>query len=62
MEKLKIAILSDIHGNIVALEEAIKDAKTQGVEQYIVLGDLITDLPFTNEIIDKLNIICCKRK
>lgn len=54
MEKLKIAILSDIHGNIVALEEAIKDAKTQGVEQYIVLGDLITDLPFTNEIIDKV--------
>lgn len=51
---MKIAVLSDIHGNVVALEEAIKDAKAQGVEQYIVLGDLITDLPITDEVIDKV--------
>lgn len=46
--------MSDIHGNIVALEEAIKDASSQGVETYIILGDLITDLPFTDEIIDQV--------
>lgn len=51
---MKIAVLSDIHGNIVALEEAIKDAKNQGVEEFIVLGDIITDLPITDEIIDKV--------
>lgn len=51
---MKVAVLSDIHGNIIALEEAIKDAKSQGVEKYIVLGDLITDLPFTDEVIDKI--------
>lgn len=49
---MKIAVLSDIHGNIVALEEAIKDARRQGVDEYIVLGDIITDFPFTNEVID----------
>lgn len=49
---MKIAVLSDIHGNIVALEEAIKDAKSQGVDEFIVLGDIITDLPFTNEPLD----------
>lgn len=51
---MKIAVLSDIHGNVVALEEALKDAKLQGVDEYIVLGDIITDFPFTNEIIDKI--------
>lgn len=49
---MKIAVLSDIHGNIVALEEALKDAKEQNVDEYIVLGDIITDLPFTDEVID----------
>lgn len=49
---MKIAILSDIHGNIVALEEVLKDAKSQNVDEYIVLGDIITDLPFTDEVID----------
>ncbi|MBO5479397.1 MAG: metallophosphoesterase family protein [Clostridia bacterium] len=51
---MKIAVLSDIHGNIVALEEAIKDAKEQGADKYIVLGDFITDLPFTDEVIDQV--------
>lgn len=54
METIKVAVLSDIHGNIVALEEAIKDAKSQNVDEYIVLGDIITDLPFTDEVIDKV--------
>lgn len=51
---MKIAVLSDIHGNIVALEEVLKDAKKQDVDEYIVLGDIITDLPFTDEVIDKI--------
>lgn len=51
---MKVAIISDIHGNIVAFEEVLKDAKEQGVEQYIVLGDMITDFVGTNQIIDKV--------
>ena len=51
---MKIAVLSDIHSNIVALEEVLKDAKAQNVDEYIVLGDIITDLPFTDEVIDKI--------
>lgn len=49
---MKIAILSDIHGNIVALNEVLKDAKSQGVNEYIVLGDMITDFPAANEVVD----------
>ncbi len=49
---MKIAILSDIHGNIVALEEVIKDAKRNNINKYIVAGDIILDFPFINEVVD----------
>lgn len=47
--KIKIAILSDIHGNCVALREVIKDANENKVDKFLVLGDLVNDLPFGNE-------------
>lgn len=49
MRKIKIAIISDIHGNIVALNEVIKDAEKNNVDDYVFLGDLVNDLPFGNE-------------
>ena len=55
---MKIAILSDIHGNIVALEEVLKDARKNNVDKYIVAGDIILDFPFPNEVVSlirKLN-------
>jgi predicted phosphodiesterase len=37
---MKIAILSDIHGNIVALEAVLKDLREQGgVDHIIVAGE-----------------------
>ncbi len=35
------AILSDIHGNIDALEAVLRDAELQGAERIVVLGDSI---------------------
>ena len=49
MRKIKIAIVSDIHGNSVALKEVLKDAEKNLVDEYIFLGDLVNDLPFGNE-------------
>lgn len=37
---MKIAILSDIHGNLAAFEAAITDAKKKGCEKLLCLGDL----------------------
>lgn len=54
MRKIKIAVLSDIHGNNIALDAVIEDAKRNNVDEYIVAGDLITDFPGTNEVIDKV--------
>lgn len=38
---IKIALLSDIHGNTTALEAVIADAKRAGVEEYWLLGDVL---------------------
>ena len=52
MVKIKVAILSDIHGNCVALNEVIKDAKENNVDEFLILGDLVNDLPFGNETLE----------
>lgn len=51
---MKIAVFSDIHGNEIALDAVIEDAKKNQVDTYIVAGDLITDFPASNEIINKV--------
>ena len=57
---MKILVMSDIHGNINALEEVIKDAGK--VEKVWCLGDLVGYGPDPNECIKKIrslkNCIC----
>lgn len=38
---MKIGIISDIHGNIVALDTVLENLKCENVEKIICLGDLI---------------------
>lgn len=38
---MKVAIISDIHGNAVALSAVLKEACSVGVEKLCVLGDLV---------------------
>ena len=52
MVTIKVAIISDIHGNSVALKEVLKDAKLNNVDEYIFSGDLVNDLPFGNETLE----------
>jgi putative phosphoesterase len=57
---LKIGILSDIHGNYMALEAVVKDAKRHGCESYIILGDIVVKGLMPNEtmeLLSKLNIL-----
>ena len=50
--KMKIAVLSDIHGNLPAFEAVLSDCEKRGIVTKLILGDLITDYPqFTREII-----------
>ena len=38
---MKIALLSDIHGNLQALHACLADAGTRDVKRYVFLGDLV---------------------
>lgn len=52
MIKIKIAIITDIHGNSVALRAVVEDAKKNKVDDFVFLGDLINDFPFGNETLE----------
>jgi putative phosphoesterase len=51
---MRVAIISDIHGNIGALEAVLDDLKTQRVESVYCLGDLVGYAAFPNEVIDRI--------
>src|SRR3954470_24884663 len=49
---MKIALISDIHANLPALEAVLADIDTQGVDATYHLGDLVGYAPWPNEVID----------
>ena len=48
---MRIAIISDIHGNYPALVKVIEDTVLNNVDKYIFLGDYIFDLPYSNDVV-----------
>jgi len=50
----KIALLSDVHGNLPALEAVLADATQNGAGAVWNLGDFLGYAPFPNEVIQKL--------
>ena len=42
---MKYALISDIHGNLPALQATMADAKRRGVDCFVFLGDYIGELP-----------------
>ncbi|MET0959221.1 MAG: metallophosphoesterase family protein, partial [Psychrobacillus psychrotolerans] len=54
----KIAIISDIHGNLTALESVLKDIEKRGVNQIFCLGDLVGKGPRGSECIELVRKHC----
>ncbi len=50
----KIALLSDIHGNLPALEAVLDNAACEGVAEIWNLGDMLGYAPFPNEVLERL--------
>jgi predicted phosphodiesterase len=46
----RLAVVSDVHGNLPALEAGVADVRAQGAEQVVVAGDLANYGPFSNEL------------
>ncbi len=51
---VRVAIFADIHSNYTALEACIADSKTLGAQEYIVLGDIVSDWHYPNECVDAI--------
>jgi predicted phosphodiesterase len=49
-----LAVLYDIHGNLVALEEVLKDAEAANVDGYLLGGDFASWSPWPRATIDRL--------
>ena len=54
----KIAVISDIHGNMPALETVLDDIRQRGIEQIFCLGDLAGKGPLSAEAVDTIREVC----
>ncbi|BFT70496.1 metallophosphoesterase family protein [Paenibacillus sp. P36] len=54
----KIAIISDIHGNLPALEAVFTDIKMRGIKRIYCLGDLVGKGPDSAAVVDAIQRNC----
>lgn len=54
----RIAIISDIHGNMPALEAVLKDIENKNIKRIFCLGDLAGKGPSSAEAVDKIKQYC----
>lgn len=51
---MRLAVFSDVHGNLPALEAVLGDIHDAGATHVVCLGDLVDYGPFPNEVIDRV--------
>jgi len=54
----QIAIISDIHGNMPALEAALSDIAARGITRILCLGDLVGKGPGSAAATDRIRAVC----
>ena len=52
-----LAVLYDIHGNLVALDEVLKDADAAGADAYLLGGDFASFSPWPLETVERLRAL-----
>jgi len=56
---MRIGLISDIHGNLVALETVLHELEQEHTDQVICLGDVGTFGPQPHEVIERLSELKC---
>jgi putative phosphoesterase len=57
---MRVAIISDIHGNKLALDAVLQDlAQQPAVDQIVVAGDLCLNGPYPKEVLETLQALQC---
>ena len=49
---MKIAVLSDIHGNYIALQKCVDYALSRGIDTFIFLGDYVGELAYPQKTME----------
>lgn len=60
---MRFAVISDIHGNIVALDSVLNDIISRNLDAVICTGDMVGYLPYPKEVINRIrekNILVIK--
>ncbi len=56
---MRIAIISDIHGNFIALQAVIAEIEKEHVDQIVCLGDVAFNGPQPRQVIQRLKEFAC---
>src|SRR5262249_42007698 len=56
---MRLAVISDMHGNCIALDAVLADAQRNGVDQYVCLGDVSQGGPQPVEVLVRLRELGC---
>jgi putative phosphoesterase len=56
---MRVAIISDIHGNCVALDQVLNDLGREPVDRVICLGDAIQGGPQPRQVVERLRELGC---
>lgn len=56
---MRIALLSDMHGNLVAFETVLQEIAQESIDQIICLGDVAALGPQPHEVIERLRALNC---
>ncbi|MFB7886648.1 metallophosphoesterase family protein [Cellulosimicrobium cellulans] len=54
----RLAILSDVHGNVSALDAVLADARSRGVTTFVNLGDMVGKGPRGQAVVDRCREVC----
>lgn len=56
---MRIALISDIHGNLISLDAVLADIERQQIDTLICLGDVVAPGPQPREVIERLRELNC---
>ena len=54
---MRIAVMADIHGNRAALETCVAEARRQGAEEYLFLGDYLGEMAYPEKTLELLETL-----
>lgn len=56
---MRIALLSDIHGNLLALDQVLSAIQNESVDRIVCLGDVVANGPQPHQVIERLRPLNC---